>query len=814
MANKVTIIIDADGKAYIEGVDKASDATNKFGNSLNKVLKLGAVAATAAVAGLTYALVKAVQAANAQEEATAKLEATLRSTAGAAGLTMAELKALAVEMQRTTIFGDEAVESAESLMLTFTKIGRETFPDAIRLAADMSVGMGQDLKSSVIQLGKALNDPIQGVSALGRVGVQLSDTQKNQIEQFMRLNDVASAQKVILGELATQFGGQAAAQANTFGGRLMQLKNAFGDLQEEIGFIFTQNTFFVDAIKLATEYLASLAQKINENRQYLMELAKSGIVSVIEGIGKAVEVMRFFHNGWLGIKLVGNAAAVVLADSLRIIFEGLRLVLKPLDLIFQGLVKLGAIESNPFDQMKDAISRFQLSSRDVTAEVLKDIEATNAAYDAAGKKISEFSSTLKNLSVEQAKQAEASSTGGKAGAAQDAARATIEQRMKLLEAEQKFRQAGSAAGIEEIKRASSIELQEIERLYNRKDIQADEYYNRKLLLENRARQAMLNAIQEEIAAEVTLFKAKEEALASQPKEVREAAEIEHATKLIELAQKHNAIKDEGDKAEVEAVLALIEADRQRAAERFQAEMEYYQLLNESPYLNNLQNYEGDNEVAQDYIKYQKKLETLAVYNDNVLNAMAHRGASEAEMLARQSQLEEEYAKKKRDFQISYAADAAGSMSNLMQNLYTATGSKNKAMFEAMKMFAIAETVISTYQGAQKAYTAMAEIPIIGPALGAAAAAAAIAAGMARVQAIKSQQPGGSASISAGGVATPSYGGGSPDAYPSIQRVEPVKAERGIELKVNIYGDVHSDDVDKLARKLVAPIQKALKDGVH
>jgi len=45
-------------------------------------------------------------------------------------------------------------------------------------------------------------------------------------------------------------------------------------------------------------------------------------------------------------------------------------------------------------------------------------------------------------------------------------------------------------------------------------------------------------------------------------------------------------------------------------------------------------------------------------------------------------------------------------------------------------------------------------------------------------------------------------------------VEPVKAERGIELKVNIYGDVHSDDVDKLARKLVAPIQKALKDGVH
>ena len=52
MANKVTIIIDADGKAYIEGVDKASDATNKFGNSLNKVLKLGAQVVELARIGL------------------------------------------------------------------------------------------------------------------------------------------------------------------------------------------------------------------------------------------------------------------------------------------------------------------------------------------------------------------------------------------------------------------------------------------------------------------------------------------------------------------------------------------------------------------------------------------------------------------------------------------------------------------------------------------------------------------------------------------------------------------------------------------
>ena len=192
--------------------------------------------------------------------------------------------------------------------------------------------------------------------------------------------------------------------------------------------------------------------------------------------------------------------------------------------------------------------------------------------------------------------------------------------------------------------------------------------------------------------------------------------------------------------------------------------------------------------------------------------MVNAGASQDQVAKAYANLEIEYSKKKKEFQISYAAGAAGAMSNIMQNLYTATGSKNKAMFEAMKAFAIAETVIKTYQGAQEAYTALAGIPIIGPALGVAAAAAAIAAGMARIQAIRSQQPGSSTSINAGGNAMPSYSGGSPDAYPVPQRIE--KQERPLSISLHIAGDVHSDDVDKLARKLVAPLQKAMKDGVH
>lgn len=69
------------------------------------------------------------------------------------------------------------------------------------------------------------------------------------------------------------------------------------------------------------------------------------------------------------------------------------------------------------------------------------------------------------------------------------------------------------------------------------------------------------------------------------------------------------------------------------------------------------------------------------------------------------------------------------------------GSENKKMAAIGKKAAIANALISTYEGATKAFTSMAGIPYVGPILGAAAAAAAVVSGMAQVNAIRSQPTG-------------------------------------------------------------------------
>jgi len=95
--------------------------------------------------------------------------------------------------------------------------------------------MGMDLQSAIVMVGKAMNDPIANLSAMSRAGIQFSEDQKKMIFSLVRTGDMLGAQKIILGELTTQFGGSATAAANTYAGKMQQLSNKFGDLQEKLG---------------------------------------------------------------------------------------------------------------------------------------------------------------------------------------------------------------------------------------------------------------------------------------------------------------------------------------------------------------------------------------------------------------------------------------------------------------------------------------------------------------------------------------------------------------------------------------------------
>ncbi|MEL7090258.1 MAG: hypothetical protein AAFN94_00850 [Pseudomonadota bacterium] len=251
-----------------------------------------------------------------QAKAEATVAQAILSTGGAANRTLDDLLGLAGGLQRVTTFGDENIlQNVTAPLLTFTKIQGETFDRAQTNVLDMATLLRMDLKSASVLVGKALNDPIKGISALGRSGVQFSDDQKAVIKALVETGDVAAAQGLILQELETQFGGQAAAAARVGTGALTQLKNAIGDVQEQLGAeIVGFLPPLLAKVQSAVDWFSQLSPEVKANIVLFGGLA-AAVGPIVSGLGLTVlgvtQVAAAFKA--LGVVLLANPILAVIA---------------------------------------------------------------------------------------------------------------------------------------------------------------------------------------------------------------------------------------------------------------------------------------------------------------------------------------------------------------------------------------------------------------------------------------------------------------------------------------------------------------------
>lgn len=225
---------DANIRAVITAKDDASGVVKGFSGALDSA-KAGSFALLGGLVAVGLGLASTVKSFEESQNIAAQLDAVLQSTGHAAGFTRDAAIDLSKALERQTTFSDEAVLSVENLLLTFTSIGKDIMPQTTKVVLDMATALGEDTKSAAIQVGKALQDPVLGITALRRVGVNFNDSQKEVIKNLVDTGKSAQAQQLILQELNKEFGGSAQAAAGTFAGRIQQLGNEFDDLKELIG---------------------------------------------------------------------------------------------------------------------------------------------------------------------------------------------------------------------------------------------------------------------------------------------------------------------------------------------------------------------------------------------------------------------------------------------------------------------------------------------------------------------------------------------------------------------------------------------------
>jgi phage-related protein len=274
------------------GVDQIKSKFGGLGDTIGKVGTIagGFLAANVVqqgVGALTGFIGDSIGAIKESIAVNAQLDAVLKSTGGAVGLTADQIRDMASAYEKSSKFEDEAILNGQNLLLTFTNIGGDVFPRATETMLDMAQALGTDAAGSAVQLGKALNDPVAGISALSRVGVTFTDQQKEQIAAMVEAGNVAGAQTVILDELAKEFGGSAKAASDAAGSEEVY-KDHMNDLQEQIGSkmlpiqmkLTEAKLAMVDLIatkvipileELYTKYWPSVQQAISDVTNFIIE---------------------------------------------------------------------------------------------------------------------------------------------------------------------------------------------------------------------------------------------------------------------------------------------------------------------------------------------------------------------------------------------------------------------------------------------------------------------------------------------------------------------------------------------------------------
>ena len=290
-------------KVSTTGAGKSQKNLKGLSGSINSLGKaaLATGAAYFGTRGLINGFSSALRLAGEQEQAEKKLEVALGKTSKA-------LLNHASALQKMTTFGDEAIIGVQSSLAAFIK-DEEQIKKATEATLDMAVAMGMDLKAAGDLVAKTLGS---STNAMSRYGIQVEGA----VGSTERLESLTN-------NVATLFGGQASAQADTYAGSVQQMKNSLGDMGEQIGAIIIPVFEKLEphlslAIDFWSKYFGSLKDGSAINNQYSTQV--QGINDQIDELNTKVEhqlkMMRIESTLRIRAKIAGNTISKQKAEEM------------------------------------------------------------------------------------------------------------------------------------------------------------------------------------------------------------------------------------------------------------------------------------------------------------------------------------------------------------------------------------------------------------------------------------------------------------------------------------------------------------------
>jgi len=240
---KLSLVILGNAKSAVKSLGETGAAAQGLGSKISafgKKAAVGFAAASAGAAAVGFAATKLVQGAEFAKQADDRLAAVAKSMnlfGAETGVVTDRLQKLADAQEFELGVTAETIKATQAKLMTFKNIGQEAdvvggaFDRATTAAIDLSAAGFGAAETNAVQLGKALQDPIKGITALARSGVTFTDQEKEKIATLVRSGEMLAAQDTLLKAIETQVGGTAAATATS----TFKISAAFGHVRDEIG---------------------------------------------------------------------------------------------------------------------------------------------------------------------------------------------------------------------------------------------------------------------------------------------------------------------------------------------------------------------------------------------------------------------------------------------------------------------------------------------------------------------------------------------------------------------------------------------------
>jgi hypothetical protein len=281
-------------KAEFEGM--AEGISEAFENL--KGLFLGGLGIAAIFEGWEF-IKKSKEEFEALEKAVTRVDTVLKSTKFGAGFSSQDIQNQAEELGKGIVNKRAEILDAQGMLLSFRDVKGVKFEDTMKSVADFATFYKESMTDAALQVGKAVNDPLRGMTRLQRMGVEFSEQQKEQIKNYIQQGKLAEAQEVILKELRSEFGGQAQAFATTDAGKVQMASKQWEELQFEIGEVIS---------KVEVSLIPSFLKFI----EVIKDVFNSAPVQFfLEHLKDLVDIVLKLIPIWLGYKAAVAGAALI-----------------------------------------------------------------------------------------------------------------------------------------------------------------------------------------------------------------------------------------------------------------------------------------------------------------------------------------------------------------------------------------------------------------------------------------------------------------------------------------------------------------------